>query len=350
MSRKFILPTVIIVIVILGVWIFDRKSKAKEEAAKEYQIIHGNTQGTTYNITYRYLQDVDLQAEIVELLRNFDLSLSTYEPLSIISRINQNDSSVEVDEKFEEVFSEASRIYEKSGGAFDITVAPIVNAWGFGFTPGADVDSAMIDSLLQFVGMDKVRLEDKKIIKDLPQVMLDVNAIAQGYSVDVVSDFLEDKNIENYLVEIGGELRCKGLNPKGENWKIGIDRPQDGNIIPGQNMQAVIAMKNKSLATSGNYRKFYEKDGIKYAHSINPTTGYPVLTQLLSATIIADKCMTADGYATAFMVMGLEKSIALLELENEELDAYLIYSDDKGKFRVHSTSGMKKYVLDELKE
>jgi thiamine biosynthesis lipoprotein len=350
MSKKFILPTLIIVIVLLGVWFYDRQTKVQKEPVSEYQVIHGNTQGTTYNMTFEYLKGADIQPEIEQVLHDFDMSLSTYEPSSIISRINQNDTLVVIDKKFEEVLLEARRVYEKTNGAFDITVAPVVNAWGFGFTPGADVDSAMIDSLLRFVGMNKVKLEEGKIIKDFPQTMLDVNAIAQGYSVDVVAQFLEEKGIENYLVEIGGELKCKGLNPKGEDWKIGIDRPQEGNLVPGQNMQAVIAIKGKSLATSGNYRKFYEKNGIKYAHSINPKTGYPVLSKLLSVTIISDKCITADAYATAFMVMGLDKSIEFLKSGVEDLDAYLIYNDNEGKFRVYSTPGMKKYILDEVEE
>lgn len=350
MSKKFILPTLIIVIVLLGVWVYDRQGNVKNEPVKDFQIIHGNTQGTTYNITYEYVKGENLQPEIEEVLHDFDMSLSTYEPESIISRINQNDSTVEVDDKFREVFLEARRVYEATGGVFDITVAPLVNAWGFGFTPGADVDSAMIDSLLQYVGMDKVSLRGNKVVKDLPQIMFDVNAIAQGYSVDVVSAFLEEKGIENYLVEIGGELKCKGYNPKGEDWKIGVDRPQEGNLVPGKNMQAVVSIRGKSLATSGNYRKFYEKDGVKYAHSIDPKTGYPVLSKLLSATLITDRCITADAYATAFMVMGLEKSIEMLESGNEPLDAYLIYSDDEGNFRVYSTPGMKKHILDELKE
>lgn len=350
MNKKFILPTLLIVVVLLGLWLFDRNSKEKAETQKEYKIIHGNTQGTTYNITYEYYPGEDLQPDIEQVLYDFDMSLSTYEPTSIISRINRNDTTVAVDQKFIEVFMEAQRVYELTEGAFDITVAPLVNAWGFGFTPGADVDSAMIDDILQYVGMDKIGLEDGRIRKDDPRVMIDVNAIAQGYSVDVVAAFLEGKGIVNYLVEIGGELKCKGLNPKTEEWKIGIDRPEDDNMIPGNNMQAVVAIKGKSLATSGNYRKFYEKNGIKYAHSIDPETGYPVLNKLLSATLITDRCITADAFATAFMVMGLEKSIGILESANEELEAYLIYSDEEGKFKVFSTPGMKEYILDEVKE
>lgn len=341
MSKKLITPTIIIVAVLLAVWIYDAPEL-------EYQKISGETQGTTYNITVEYKKGEDLKAEIEDVLSDFDMSLSTYEPTSIISRVNSNDEDVGLDEKFIRVFNEAHEVYQSTGGAFDITVAPIVNAWGFGFTPGMDVDSALIDSLLMYVGMDKVNLADNKIVKDDPSVMLDVNAIAQGYSVDVMAEFLDSKKINNYLVEIGGELRCKGKNPKGSDWKIGIDRPEEGNITPGAKLQAVIALKTKSLATSGNYRKFYEMDGIKYAHSIDPKTGYPVLSRLLSATVLADECITADAYATAFMVMGLEKSIEFLSAQ-EDLEAYLVYSDEEGNYMVYTTPGMREHVVDEVR-
>ena len=315
---------------------------------KEYHKIGGETQGTTYHITFEYKKDKDLKTEIEAVLKDFDNSLSTYDPASVISRVNSNDPSVVADEKFIKVFNDSKEINRKTGGAFDITVAPIVNAWGFGFTPGMDVDSALIDSFLVYVGMDKIRLVENRVEKDYPSVMLDVNAIAQGYSVDVVAEFLESKKVKNYMVEIGGELKCRGLNPKGEDWKIGIDRPVDGNITPGANLQAIVAIKAKSLATSGNYRKFYEKNGVKYAHSINPKTGYPVLSRLLSATVLADECIIADGYATAFMVMGLEKSIEFLSAQTE-LEAYLVYSDEEGNFKVYATPGMKNYIVEEVK-
>lgn len=353
MSKKLITPSIIIVVVLIAVWLLDSpKLKIKEwlrDAPNlEYKKIAGDTQGTTYHITYEYNENKDLQSEIDTLLHDFDMSLSTYDPSSVISRINTNDPDVEPDEKFIKVFDESLKIYKKTDGAFDITVAPIVNAWGFGAVPGVDIDSALIDSLLRYVGMEKIRLIDNRIIKDDPLIKLDVNAIAQGYSVDVVAEFLDSKNISNYLVEIGGELKCKGLNPKAKDWKIGIDKPEEGNITPGANLQAVVAIKTKSLATSGNYRKFYEKDGVKYAHSINPKTGYPVLSRLLSTTILADECMTADAYATAFMVMGLDKSIEFLSSQTE-MEAYLVYSDEEGNFRVFSTPGMQKHIVDEVK-
>ena len=341
MNTKFIIPTVVIIAVVAAVLLYDTPRK-------EYKKIHGDTQGTTYNITCEYARNRDLKPAVEKVLSDFDMSLSTYLPQSLISRINRNDPAAEADDKFIKVYEVAHRVYEKSGGLFDITVAPVVNAWGFGFMPGADVDSATIDSLLQFVGMDKVRLEGRKVIKDDPRIMFDVNAIAQGYSVDVMAAFLDSMRIENYMVEIGGELKCKGKNPKGEDWKIGIDRPEEGNMVAGADLQAILAIKTKALATSGNYRKFYEKNGVKYAHSINPITGYPVLSRLLSATVLADECIVADAFATAFMVMGLEESIRYLE-NQDELEAYLVYNDEGGNYKVYFTPGMKEHIIEQRK-
>lgn len=311
----------------------------------EYFKLAGLTQGTSYHITYESRDSLNLQYEIDSLLSDFDKSFSTYLPSSIISRININDPDVTINEHFIKVFNKAYEIYKATDSVFDITVAPLVNAWGFGFTEKANVDSTMIDSLLQFIGMDKVMIEDRKIRKKHNEIMLDCNAIAQGYAVDVITDYFDRKRIKNYLVEIGGEINTRGVNEKGNIWLIGLDKPIEGNIIPGTYLQAKIRLKNSSLATSGNYRKFYEKDGIKYAHSINPKTGYPVLKKLLSATVIAEDCMTADAYATAFMVMGLEKTKEFLR-EHKELEAYLIYSDDQEKYKVFTTGGMRRNIIE----
>jgi thiamine biosynthesis lipoprotein len=191
--------------------------------------------------------------------------------------------------------------------------------------------------------MDKISLEGNTIVKQNPNIKLDVNAIAQGYSVDIVAEFMDRKGIVNYMVEIGGEVKTKGLNDKGKVWKIGIDKPIENNLVPGQNLQAVISLNNGAIATSGNYRKFYEKDGLKFTHSINPKTGYPVISKLLSATVMTSDCMTADAYATAFMIMGFEKSIILLS-NQDTLNAYLIYSDENGDFKTYITPGMKKLL------
>jgi len=309
----------------------------------EYIKLAGFTQGTSYHITYESRDSKNLQNEIDSLLSDFDNTFSTYIPGSIISQINRNETGVNINDHFIKVFNKAYEVYKATDGVFDITVAPLVNAWGFGFTEKADVDSAMIDSLLQYVGMEKVMIEDRKIIKKYKEMMLDCNAIAQGYAVDVAADFLDKKGIRNYLVEIGGEIRTRGVNAEGNLWRIGIDRPLEKNIIPGTYLQAIVELRNRSLATSGNYRKFYEVNGIKYAHSIDPKTGYPVFKNLLSVTVLAEDCMTADAYATALMVMGLDEAKDFLP-RHKELEAYLVFSDDKGNYVTYITPGLKSYL------
>jgi FAD:protein FMN transferase len=323
--------------ILLFVWSCSKKT--------DYINIAGFTQGTTYSITYLSQGNRNYQPEIENLLAEFDTSLSTYNKLSVITRINDNTASW-ADDYLQAVFMRAQEISKLTDGAFDITVGPLVNAWGFGFSKKEEMNKHKIDSILLFVGYSKVWMVNDMVLKADPRIKIDMNAIAQGYAVDVVADFLENRKVENYLVEIGGEVRTKGLNPKSEAWKIGIDKPIDNNNLPGENMQAIVHLSNKSLATSGNYRKFYELDGIKYSHTIDPKTGYPVNHSLLSATIIANDCMTADAFATACMVMGLEKSIDLIE-NHPELDAYFIYSDNEGNYKVKSTSGIDD-IIEEL--
>ena len=311
----------------------------------EYFSISGFAQGTTYHITYESKKGEQLQPYVDSLLADFDMSLSIYQPNSLISKINRNEPGIRPDKKFIEVFDKSLEVNRKTDGAFDITVGPLVNAIGFGNTDTLNVDSSLIDSLLNFVGMDKVMLQDGMLIKKDKRMNIDVNAIAQGYSVDIVAAFLEGRKVKNYLVEIGGEVRAKGRNDRNQVWRIGIDKPVEGNMLPGAELEAIIKLKNRSLATSGNYRKFYERNGIKYVHTVNPKTGYPVVSNLLSATIVASDCMTADAYATAMMVFGIDKSIEFLK-ENDFLDAYLIYADEQGKFRVYVTPGLGKSVTE----
>jgi thiamine biosynthesis lipoprotein len=308
-----------------------------------YCKIHGFAQGTTYNITYHVPDTIDYQGQVDSILNDFDMSLSSYKENSIISRINRNDSTVVTDEHFEKVFRKSAEVWKESDGFFDITVMPLVNAWGFGPGKKEHMDPHMIDSLLQFVGMEKVKLINHKIIKSDLRVQLDVNALAQGYSVDLVCNFFDSQGIDDYMVEIGGELRVKGQNPSGDDWKVGIDRPEFGNMIPGEKLQAILKLTNKSLATSGNYRKYYEENGVKYTHSLNPKTGYPANQNILSATILADDCMTADAYATVCMVTGLEKSKEMLK-KHTELEGYLIYGDENGLYQVYATKGMKPLI------
>lgn len=327
---------------LLSVILFGSCSNNKDSI---YIKIAGFAQGTTYHITYELPDTIDLQPQIDSILQAFDRSLSSYDSLSIISKINRNEE-VETDRIFVDVFNKSNEVYLASEGIFDITVMPLVNAWGFGPKSRVKVDSMLIDSLLEFVGMEKVKLQNNRIVKNDPRVQLDVNAIAQGYSVDIVSNFLESRGSVNFMVEIGGEIRTKGLNPAGKKWGIGIDKPEFGNIIPGAELEAIVEISDLSLATSGNYRKYYEENGVKYTHSIDPKTGYPAKQSLLSATIVANDCMTADAYATVCMVGGLEKSKEILA-KHPELEAFLIYGDESGIYQLFITDGMKKMLREE---
>ena len=318
---------------------------ACQPGKSEYTKISGFAQGTSYHITYENSKNEDYSEAIDSILKAFDKSCSIYDSTSIISRINKNDPTVEADDWFIDVFKKSVEVSALSGRALDITVGPVVHAWGFGNTPIARHDKAYIDSLLQYVGMDKVRLEGRKVIKNYPGVSLDVNAVAQGYSVDIVSRFFEDQGIKNYLVEIGGEVRCKGTNGKNNRWRIGIDKPADGNMTPGGELQAIIELNNKSLTTAGNYRKFFVENGVKYGHTIDPKTGYPAKNTLLSATVVADDAVTADAWDTAFMVLGLEKSKELLE-KLPGIEVYFIYSNRKGGYEVYYSEGLKKMIVE----
>lgn len=309
-----------------------------------FDSFRGFAQGTTYNIVFGNSGKVDpqeLKSEVEKLLKEFDMSLSLYIDSSLLSRVNRNED-VLVDNYFAEAFSLSAEISALTDGAFDITVGPLVKAWGFGPDVHRDFSESNLDSLLKLIGMEKVRIENNRVVKTDPDIKFDFNAIAQGYSVDVVSAFLDSRGIKNSLVEIGGEVRAKG-DKNGIMWRIGIDRPEDNNNMPGNNLQAVISLKDRSLVTSGNYRKFYVENGVKYSHTIDPRTGYPARNTLLSATILADDCATADGIATACMVMGKDKTVEFLG-EHPEYDAFLIYSDENGNFMTWSTDNLKKFI------
>lgn len=308
---------------------------------KQKMVVEGFAQGTTYNVTYLSMDGINHQRAIDSMLIEIDNSLSTYQKKSLISKFNQADSTGEIDQLFADVYTISKQVYEVTNGAFDPTVAPIVNAWGFGFDNLHSTDSTVIDSLLNFVDYKKISLNKQNISKVEKGVMLDFNAVAQGYSVDVLGDLLEKRGIENYLVEVGGELKARGVNMNDTLWRIGIDRPLPD--LEEREIEAIVNLDNKALATSGNYRKFYEKDGIKYSHTINPETGYPVQHSLLSATVVVDDCGYADAYATAFMVMGLAKSKEFL-VKHKELDALLIYSDEKGDLQTFITDGLSQFI------
>jgi len=308
----------------------------------EYKHNQGKTQGTYYSATYLQPEGIDLQYKIDAKLHEFDLSLSTYNEASVISRINRNDSSVRTDLFFETMYYQAQEVSEHTNGAFDITVGPLVNAWGF----GKDSDHTItpnIAVLMPLIGHKKVRLVNHKILKDDAQIIIDANAIAQGYSTDVIAKLLEDNECQNYMIEIGGEIVCKGLNPKGEKWRIGIDKPIDDPANETKELQTILSISNVAVTTSGNYRKFYYKEGKKYAHTIDPRTGYPIIHNLLSATVVAPTCIQADAYATAFMVLGVDSSMTVCK-SIPNMDCYLIYTDKDGTNQVIYTDGFKKYL------
>jgi FAD:protein FMN transferase len=309
--------------------------------------ISGAAQGTSYHITYVAGQHSNYRESFDSIFNKIDLSLSTYNTHSIISKINRNDTTVKVDEYFSDVFKKSIEVSEKTKGLFDVTVAPIINAYGFGFTKKERITNVLIDSLLRFVGYQKVRLVDNKLVKDIPQVMLDFNAIAQGYTVDVLASFLESKGISNYLVEVGGELRAKGTKLNDSSWTVGIEQPNE-SLTDDVALFAEINIKDKSLATSGNYKKFYVEEGKKYAHIIDPFTGYPAKNNLLSATVIADDCITADAYATSFMVMGLERSKQFLtDHKDLNLEVFFIY-DQNGIWKTFASQNFEERAVTSL--
>lgn len=306
-----------------------------------YQHDSGLIFGTSYNITYR--SDKSHKADIEEVLKGVDQSLSPFNPTSVITAVNKNED-VEVDEQFTEVFSLAKTVYANTGGAFDITVAPLVNAWGFGFKSGSMPTAADIDSIRRFVGFGMVSMDGRRVVKQDSRTMLDCSAIAKGYGVDMVARHLSALGIEDYMVEIGGEVSVRGTNDKGKPWRIGVTKPTDDTLAVKQELQTILSLTDMAMATSGNYRNFYYKGGKKYAHTIDPKTGFPVQHNILSATVIAGTCAKADAYATAFMVMGLEKAREVLERE-KELKAYIIYNDSNGKYAIWHSPELTNDIL-----
>ena len=328
----------ILVIIVLSAFLFRLPQKLVTTR------IIGTAQGTTYHITYRSSEGLNYKREIDSVLSHLDTSLSTYISESIISRINRNDTGIKTDEDFTKVFKKSTEVSSRTAGAFDVTVAPLINAYGFGPEKKIMVDSNVIDSLLHFVGYKQVKLEGKRVIKSRPEIKLDFNAIAQGYSVDVLCDFLESKQINHYVVELGGEVRARGRNEKDEYWKVGIDQPKEQSSNENE-LQAIVSLKNKSLATSGNYKKSYVQNGKRFAHIIDPHTGYPAKHNLLSATVVAPDCMTADAYATAFMVMGIEKTKQFLaKNKGLKLEVFLIY-DENGLFMTYASPGIRGVIV-----
>lgn len=310
-----------------------------------YAVLDGFAQGGTFHIVYKLPGDRDtagfkqaLNDSLTLYFNQINRSISGYDSLSLISRVNRGEE-VLLDNIFIDVFNESQKVYRESNGAFDISAAPFFNLWGFGFKNKEQVTPRKIDSLMQFVGMEKLKIEEGKLVKADPRMQVNFNAIAQGYTCDYIAQKFDALGMTDYLLEVGGEIYCKGLNPKGKEWSVGIDKPIDGNFIPGESVEAVLLLSNKGLVTSGNYRKYYIENGVKYSHTIDPKTGYPVTHNLLSATVIAENATLADAYATYFMVVGLERAKEILA-RTPGMEALLVYGEQES-MKIFSTPGIK---------
>jgi thiamine biosynthesis lipoprotein len=307
----------------------------EKQARTSYFLTGGEIFHTSYHIKYRHGQE--LGEEIQIRLKQFDLSLNPFNKNAIIYKVNHNEDP-EVDDRFITVFNKAREVSEITAGAYDITCAPLINLWGFGTDKPGEITPEAIDSLKEFVGYTKVRLEGRKVRKEDPRLQLNASSIAKGFACDVIAQFFDSLRIADYLIEIGGEIHARGYNPNHEPWRVEIARPLDDRSGETTGRMAVVQLHNLSLATSGNYRNFYLRDGKKYAHTINPITGYPAEENILSATVLYSDCMTADAFATAFMVLGVEKAA---EIGNKipGMDYLLIFSGENGALEEKTSQG-----------
>ncbi|MCP4522450.1 MAG: FAD:protein FMN transferase [Cytophagales bacterium] len=343
----------VLILLMYGCHLWRNNAKKEQILIKEEQnqknqngfiAFNGETMGTYYDIRYYSQDSVNYQKAIDSVLIDFNQSLSTYIDSSEISLFNTNDTTFVKSPYFEAVLARSREIFKATDGAFDPTIMPLVNAWGFGFHERTDdlPSQEKIDSLKALVNLDYVIQQDSLFSKTKKGIMLDFSAVAKGYGVDVLTQFLESKGITSYKVEIGGETVCNGTKPSGASWIIGIEDPQSWTL--GNNIYVKIKLDNKAIASSGNYRNFYEKDGKRYAHTISPQTGKPVEHELLSVSVFADDCMTADAYATAFMVLGKEKAKKILEKENN-IHAYFIYNENN-EIKSEYTDGVVQYLVE----
>tara|TARA_R110002050_G_scaffold252628_1_gene390860 strand:+ start:16864 stop:17967 length:1104 start_codon:yes stop_codon:yes gene_type:complete len=339
-------------LMVLGLFLSGCEDEAHDTNSKamlRYEI-EGEAQGTTYHIVYYTDSLVVAKSAIDSILDDVDFAASIWVKSAVISRVNQsNDSVIEITDDqfgyFEDNFNLCKQVYHTTDGAYNPTVGELANAWGFGFKNREHMDSVRVDSLLQSVGFEDDQMwlthtKELKIHKTNPATNLDFNGIAQGYSIDVLAHYFLSLELPNYMIEVGGELIAHGIKPNGDLWKVGIDKPIDHNSE--RNLVATLKLNNVAVATSGNYRKYYEENGVRYAHTIDPKTGFPVQHSLLSATLIMENCGLADAYATSFMVMGFEKAKELVENHPElGMEAYLIYSDENGDMQTYYSPGLK---------
>lgn len=317
-----------IALCMLAIGLFRLRSQQSSEGDHHFIQLEGTVFHTIYHIQYD--DATDYTPELNEMFTEFDQSVSMFNDSSIVARINAGDTTAVVNHFLRTVLLKAEEVSRVSHGAFDVTCAPLVNLWGFGFKNRENVTQQMIDSIKEFVGYEKIRLDHSgHVIKSDPRISLDFSSIAKGYMCDVVADFLRSKGVTNYMVEIGGEIACGGLNPKDNLWGIGINEPVEDSTQMNTQLQEVMRLTDCGVATSGNYRNFYYQDGQRFAHTIDPVSGYPVQKDVLSATVIAPDCITADAYSTAFMVLGSEESLRILDSDTTLMAYFIIAGEDE---------------------
>ena len=314
----------------------------RQQHSLPYQKDSGFVFGTVYNITYQ--SEDNLKDEIEAELKRVDNEFSMFNEQSTVSRFNRGEQP-QLSEMFLEVYRLACTVNAETDGAFDVTVAPLVNAWGFGFKHEQMPSAHQVDSLRQMIGMQKLQFDEKacRLMKQDERMMLDFSAIAKGYGSDCVARLLKKHGIKNFMVEIGGEVVTQGVSPSRVPWRIGVTKPTDDSLQVSQELQTVLNVTDRAMATSGNYRNFYYAGGRKYAHTIDPKSGYPVQHNILSATVLARQCATADAYATSFMVMGLDRAKEVLG-RHSDLMAYFIYTDEKGEYAVWYSPSLKEKI------
>ncbi len=342
--KKNAIYSLILVVVIVAVWTYRNKTDNSEQNEMLYTNVTGSAQGTTYSITYKDSKKRFFKNSIDSLLAVFDKNLSTYRPDSEISKFNQPgvDSVYFNLPYFYPVLEVAEKINRDSKGAFDPTIFPLINAWGFGEEQTDFPDTTIINQLKQTIGFDKIDFNTQAVWKKTENIGLNFNAIAQGYAIDVVFSFLRANGIENMMIELGGEVRTLGVSDRNEPWSIGIDNPKPENN--NGKRAAIVKLNNEAISTSGNYRNYLEHNGIVYGHTIDPRTGFPVQRDIISATVLASTCMLADGWSTAFMVLGLNDSKKILA-QHPELKAYFIYEDEQGALHNFVTDNLKNNII-----
>lgn len=340
-KRKVILQTLFLLFLVVGSYWVIKHNDGRSPFEKPNERVwenEGMVFGTTYHISYQFRRD--LHNDIRQAMQEVDGALSMFNAESALTQIN-NGSTDASNLLVQDVLTLALEVSKDTHGSFDVTVAPLVNAWGFGFKNGQLPDSTQVDSILQFVGYESIHLEGNRLTKDDSRTILDCSAIAKGYGCDHVARLMERMGVKNYMIEIGGEVVCHGKNRKGKAWSIGVCRPvEDGN----EGNEAVLQLTDRAMATSGNYRNYYvTEDGRKLAHTIDPHSGYPVQHSILSSTVIAPTCAQADAYATSFMVMGVDSAMAFAN-RHPEMEAFIIYADEKGEMHDLYTKGLEKYL------